>query len=522
MLNDSAVWGLRCGQRCEQKWPAAVSPQNDLKVDSSEKILASRTQDCGFGDNQRQQYLTDIFVTTLNRVRNKRRQEAVMDVHIHPHSTEAEQNILGAIFLEPEVFTVVSDLVRLDDFYLPANKLIFEAMLKLNTQNRPADIVHVTTILKETNQFQASGGHEYLVGLVDLSIGSSQVESYCEILKQKSIQRGLISSCKEIQARSFHNRFQSIDELVGFALKEMQNIDNTRASKKTLVEVFNVIRTVMPEIEARSKSGEAIVGLSSGYKAIDELTLGFKPGELIIAAARPSMGKTAFSLNLAYNISVIGGRKVAYFSVEMPKETLVLRMLASSAGIDLSRIQSGQIRDHEWSKLINKASQIAESCFYIDDSNPLSPSELRSRCRHLKATVGLDCVMVDYLQLMKTIGRPESREREVAEISATLKSIAKELKIPVVALAQLNREADKRDGNRPIMSDLRDSGSIEMDADVIMMLFREDYYQKDDPAVAGNAEIIIGKNRNGRTGVAKMRFFAELNRFEDRLTVNAN
>jgi replicative DNA helicase len=439
-----------------------------------------------------------------------------METITPPHSIEAEQNILGGLLMEPEILSSITDLVRTEDFYSPRHRLIFDIMKKQKAQNRPADIVHVTTGLKELGELQTCGGHEYLMKLIEGTISASRIESYCEILKQKSIQRGLITSCKEIQTRSFQNTFKNIDELVDFALKEMQNIDNSRSSKDTLVDVLSVMKTVIPEIEARAKSGNSLVGISSGFQNIDSLTLGFKPSELIIAAARPSMGKTAFSLNLAYNMAVTSRKRIAYFSVEMPKETLVLRMLASAAGIDLGRLQSGQIRDNEWSKLIDRASKISDTELYIDDSNPLSPAELRSRCRYLKHTKGLDCVMVDYLQLMRSLGKAESREREVAEISSTLKSVAKELKIPVIALAQLNREADKRDGNRPVISDLRDSGSIEMDADVIMMLLREDYYNKDDPSIAGHAEIIVGKNRNGKTGVAKMKFIAELNRFEDR------
>jgi replicative DNA helicase len=435
-----------------------------------------------------------------------------------PHSVEAEQSILGGILLEPDVFDRVADSIRSSDFYIPAHQTLFDMMINIQKNKRPADLLNVSNLLTEQNLLEGIGGAPYLMSLLDAAIGSTRVDSYCEILKQKSIQRGLITSCRDIQHRSFANKFSSIDELLEFAMKEMQNIESQRTSKETLVDIMSVMKEVIPDIERRSKNPGSLVGLSTGFKEIDFLTQGLKPSELVIVAARPSMGKTALSMNLAYNMAVTLGKKVAYFSIEMPKETLVLRMLASACKIDLVRLQAGQIRDSEWSTLIDRAGRIAQAEFYIDDSNPLSPSELRARCRYLKMTKGIDCVMVDYLQMMRLKGgRAESREREVAEVSSTLKAIAKEFKIPVLALAQLNREADRREGNRPVISDLRDSGSIEMDADLIMMLYREDYYQKDDPSVAGNTEIIIGKNRNGRTGTAKLRFIAEHNRFEDRI-----
>ena len=438
-----------------------------------------------------------------------------MSKMLPPQNLDAERSVLGAILLKHENLETALETINEKSFYDPRHELIFVACRDLRKLSQPIDFITLSDHLRKKDQFERIGSATYLVELSEHGIGAYNIKGYCSIIREKALSRSIISMAQEIQSRAFNQDFDEISSLVEFAQKSVLQLD-TSSDKNSLHEIHDVMKLSIGEIETRYKSQSSILGISSGFKNLDELTNGFKPGEMIVLAARPSMGKTACSLSLAANISLGSKKRIAYFSIEMPKETLVMRMLASRAAIPLDRIMTGRIYDNEWARLITAAGEIAESRMVIDESNPLSPQELRSRCRRLKMSGDLDCVMVDYLQMMRVKDeKVETREREVAEISATLKSIAKELQIPVIALAQLNRGSDRREDKRPTISDLRESGSIEMDADVIMLLYRDDYYERNDPSNQGQAEIIIAKNRNGKTGTAKMRFESDLNRFSD-------
>ena len=440
-----------------------------------------------------------------------------MQLTLPPHNTEAEMQVLGTILMQSDQLEVALENLSEDDFYHPKHQTIFETYRSLRKSGQVIDLVHLPDALKRSGNLDRVGGVTYLVELAEHTFSTAHFESHCSLIREKSLARKLISFSQDVQGRAFREQFDKVADLIEYAQRGVLQLDQFAGSANTLHEVHEIIKDSLTEIEKRYLSKATILGISSGFRALDELVNGFKPGELIILAARPSMGKTACSLSLAPNIALGLKKRVAYFSVEMPKETLVMRMLASRAGIALDRIMIGRLSDLEWPRLISAAGDIADSRLLIDESNPLSPNELKSRCRKVKMNGGLDCVIVDYLQLMRLKDqRVETREREVAEISATLKAVAKELQIPVIALAQLNREADKRPDKRPNISDIRESGSIEMDADVIMMLYREDYYDREIPDVQGLAEIIVGKNRNGRTGVAQMRFDPASNRFSDR------
>lgn len=434
--------------------------------------------------------------------------------NLMPHNLEAERTVIGNILIDNNCMTTVEEFLTKDDFYQERHQILFEHIQYLISKG-VADIITLTNRLKEQKLMEKIGGSYVISDLIVSSVSSSYVQHYCEIVKNKSIARTIIKNCKEIQRRTLENEFISIQEILDFAQGKAFSIEGHMNNENSVLKSMDIVRSTMMDIESRYQNKNALLGLSSGFKNLDHLTQGFKPGEVIVVAARPSMGKTAFSLNLTLNIAQ-QNKKVLYFSVEMPKDLMMLRMLATQARIDLSRLSAGAIKPNEWSHLIQSASLISEYPIFIDDTSGLSPFELKSRARWVKSKYGLDCIVVDYLQLMKLKqNRFESREREVAEISMALKAIAKELKIPVISLAQLNREADKRVDRRPIMSDLRDSGSIEMDADIIMMLFREEYYERNNPDVKGLAEVIVGKNRNGKTGTANMKFVPEFNLFSE-------
>jgi len=433
-----------------------------------------------------------------------------------PHNTDAEMCVLGTILLEQNQLEIALESLAASDFYHSRHNTIFQIFRDEKRQGRDLDFISVSDSLTKSGNLEKIGGTKYLAELTERSIGAYHFEGLCQMIKEKSLARQLVTVSREIQERAFDQSFPKVSDLIDFAQKKIFDLDHNSGGKETIHKIHDVMISSISEIERRYKAGSAILGISSGYGNIDALTNGFKPKELIVIAARPSMGKTAFSLNLVHNIAVKQKKNLAYFSIEMPRETLVMRMLASTSGIPLDLVMAGRISDTQWPRLIQAASNISETGFLIDDSNPLSPNELRSRCRRTMLAGGLDCVVVDYLQMMKVKDqRMESREREVAEISATLKSIAKELNVPVIALAQLNRDVAKRPDKRPSLSDLSQSGAIEMDADIIMMIHREEYYDRENSEIKGKAEIIVEKNRNGKTGVAKMHFNSSLNLFAE-------
>lgn len=438
-----------------------------------------------------------------------------MAAKLPPQNIEAEQSILGSLMLDRDAWDRVADVLEADDFYRPSHQKIYQAIGDLNRKNQPADLVTVTNALQSGGDMDQAGGAEYLIEIVNRTISSANVLSHAKIVREKSLLRKVISTSSKLIERAYEDDFEDVGSFVDQAEGEFYKLGE---SKKTegLKDSMDVVKSSLIKIEELYKRKSDITGVASGFTMLDRMTSGMQGGELTIIAARPSMGKTAFSLNMAQHAALKQKKTVAYFSLEMSRDAVMMRVLAGEARINMKDIRSGKINDSAWPKLIQAAGQISEAKLFIDETSSLSPFEIRARARRLKAQHGLDLIMIDYLQLMDIKEKKmESRERVVSEISKTLKAIAKELDVPVVALAQLNRGVEGRSDRRPMLSDLRESGSIEQDADVIMMLYRDDYYDKDDPDKQGHAEVIIGKQRNGPTGTVRLKWEAEYGRFRD-------
>ncbi|MCM2353620.1 MAG: replicative DNA helicase [Pseudobdellovibrio sp.] len=434
---------------------------------------------------------------------------------VPPQHLEAEFSVLGGLMLDSEALDEVADIIIYTDFYNPAHQTIYQTILDLNQKAQPIDLVTVTNALIAKNQLEQVGGSQYLLSLLEKVVSSANIEAHAKIIKEKSLLRKLISTSTHFIEKSFGNDFDSVESLIDFAEAEILKVGEDNASGG-LTSSNEIVTASIKKIEELYQRKLDVTGVPTGFTELDKMTAGFHPGELIIIAARPSMGKTAFSLNVASHMALRAGKSVAYFSVEMGKESLMMRLLAGESRISMSELRTGRIQDASWPKLIQAAGTLSESKFFIDDTSGISPFEIRARCRRLKAQHGLDCIMIDYLQIMQLKEKKvDNREREISEISRNLKAIAKELQVPVIALAQLNRGVEGRADRRPMSSDLRESGSIEQDADVIMMLYRDDYYDRDDADKQGHAEVIIGKQRNGATGTVKMRFDAKTNKFRD-------
>lgn len=437
-----------------------------------------------------------------------------MSTRMPPQNIEAEQSILGGLMLENEALDAVGDIVESSDFYLPAHRKVYDVIKELHAKVQPIDILTVSNALQAKSELESVGGPEFLVGLLEKVISAANIVHHAKIVKEKSTLRKLILSSSGIIERAYNLDFESVESFVDGAETEIYKIGEGK-TKSGLTGSMEIVKASIQKIEELYKRKADITGLATGFTDLDKMTAGLHPGELTIIAARPSMGKTAFSLNVASHIAVRQKKTCAYFSLEMGKEAMMMRLLSAESKVSMGEIRNGRIQDSAWPKLIQAAGSLSESPIFIDDTPGMSPFEIRARARRLKSEHGLDCIMIDYLQLMSMKTKTDSREREVSEISKSLKAIAKELQIPVIALAQLNRGVEGRSDRRPMLSDLRESGSIEQDADVIMMLYRDDYYDKDDPDKQGHAEVIIGKQRNGATGTVKLKFDAKYNRFRD-------
>lgn len=437
-----------------------------------------------------------------------------MSARIPPQNLEAEQSILGGLMLDREALDQVGDMLLAEDFYKPGHQKIYNAIKDLHSKGQPIDIITVTNVLQSEGTMEMVGGPEYLISLLDKTISSANIASHAKIVKDKATLRRLIATNSQLIEKAYNQDFVDVESFVDQAESEIFKIGENK-TQTGLVGSMEIVKASIQKIEELYKNKAEITGIGTGFKKLDEMTAGLHPGEMTIIAARPSMGKTAFSLNIAQHVALRLKKTVAYFSLEMGKESMMMRMLSAESKVSMSEIRNGRIQDSAWPKLINAASALSEASIFIDDTPGVSPFEIRSRARRLKAEHGLDVIMIDYLQLMSMKQKYNSREQEVAEISKSLKAIAKELQIPIIALAQLNRGVEGRTEKKPMLSDLRESGSIEQDADVIMMLYRDDYYDKENPEKQGHAEVIVGKQRNGATGPVKLRFDAQYNRFRD-------
>ncbi len=440
-----------------------------------------------------------------------------IDASLHripPQNLEAEQSILGGILLDNHALNPVLEVLDFKDFYSEAHRRIFRAIVELSDRNDPVDLITLSNLLKEKKQLDPVGGTAYLASLVDNVPSAANIAFHARIVKEKAILRGLIGTATEILGKSY-DASADVDQVLDEAEHAIFEISE-RKIRPTFWSFKTVIKESIRTIEKLYERKELVTGVPTGFERIDELTSGLQKSDLIIIAGRPSMGKTAFALNIARNAATLSGVPVAVFSLEMSKEQLALRMLSSEAKVDSQRIRKGFLGETDWPKLIAAAGQLSEALIFIDDTPALTVLEMKAKARRLKAENGLGLVILDYLQLMKGGGPKDSREQEISEISRSLKALAKELAVPVIALSQLNRKVEDRTNRRPQMADLRESGAIEQDADVIAFIYRDEVYNRsDDNPEKGIAEIIIGKQRNGPTGTVKLAFLEKYTSFEN-------
>jgi replicative DNA helicase len=442
------------------------------------------------------------------------------ETHLHidrlpPQNLDAEQSILGAILIDNEALPKALEIIDPEDFYKNSHRKIFDAMIDLFDKNEPIDLITLTDCLKRDDALESIGGISYLSSLVNMIPTSANIKFHSKIVREKALLRGLVRTTNDIANRVYEDNLDA-EELVDYAEKSIFDISDKRV-KASFVTLKDVIKGSFEMIEQLYDKKETITGVSSGFSDLDELTSGFQRGELIIIGGRPSMGKTAFALNVAQHVGIELREPIAIFSLEMAKEQLAFRLLCAEAMVNSSNIRKGFIHKEDWHKLTSAASRLTDAPIFIDDSSSISVLELRAKARRLKMEHGLCLVIVDYLQLMRGRGNFERREQEISEISRSLKALAKELNVPVIAVSQLNRSVEARRPPRPILADLRESGAIEQDADVILFLYRDEIYNKDNPANRGEAEIDIAKQRNGPAGeTIKLAFISKCTRFVNR------
>jgi replicative DNA helicase len=429
-----------------------------------------------------------------------------------PQNLEAEASVLGAVLLENEALNRVIEILQEDDFYRNAHRRIFAAILHLYEHSEPVDLITLSEVLKTRGELDAVGGIEYLNSLVNGVPTAANISYYAKIIKEKAILRKLINRATEIVSQSYSNS-GDVDEFIDQAERTIFEISEDRV-RPSFYPIKDLIKSSFKTIERLYEKRQLITGVPTGFQRLDELTSGLQPSDLIIIAGRPSMGKTAFALNIAQNASLQAAIPAAIFSLEMSKEQLALRMLCSEAKVDAHRLRGGFLSESDWPKLTRAAGSLSEAPLFIDDTPGLSALEMRAKTRRLKIEHNLGLVIVDYLQLMRGRASADSREQEISDISRSLKALAKELSIPVIALSQLNRRVEDRGDKRPQLSDLRESGAIEQDADVILFLYREEVYNKSEEN-RGKAELIIGKQRNGPTDKVDLAFLDKYTRFEN-------
>lgn len=428
-----------------------------------------------------------------------------------PHNIEAEQAVLGAIFLEQEALVTASEMVTPGDFYRPAHQRIYQVMVELGERGEPVDLVTVTAELENRKQLEDVGGVSYLTDLANSVPTAANAEYYCRIIEQKGVLRQLIRTATKIVADGY-NQSEDLGHLLSDAERGIMQLSQKR-SKGGFQHIKNVLMDAYERIESLSTSKGEVTGIPTGYPDLDKMTSGLQKSDLIILAARPSVGKTAFALNVAQNIAARAGKVVAIFSLEMAAAQLVMRMICAEGNIDAGKIRTGYLEEDDWRKLTMSIGTLSKAPVYIDDTPGVTMPDIRSKCRRLKAEQGeIGLVMIDYLQLISGRGGGDNRQQEVSEISRTLKLMARELNCPVIALSQLSRSVEQRQDKRPMLSDIRESGSIEQDADIVAFLYREDYYDKETEE-KNIIEIIIGKQRSGPTGTVKLAFLKEYNKF---------
>ena len=434
---------------------------------------------------------------------------------VPPHSLEAEQSVLGGLLLDNATWDQVADAVCEEDFYRRDHRMIFRAISDLAAQGTPFDVITISERLSGTGDLESVGGLEYIGMLVRNTPTAANIKAYANIVRERSVLRQLIQVGTQISESAFNAEGRGTAELLDGAEKMVFQIaEQGYRGRQSFASIKDLLNAAVDRIDLLFQRDNPITGVPTGFTDFDDKTSGLQPSDLVIVAGRPSMGKTTFAINIAENAALKAGQSVAVFSMEMPGEQLAMRMMSSLGRIDQHKLRTGKLDDDDWPRLTNAVGTLAEAKMFIDDTPALSPAELRARCRRLKREHGLDLVVIDYLQLMQVPGFKENRAGEISEISRSLKSLAKELKVPVIALSQLNRSLEQRPNKRPVMSDLRESGAIEQDADVIVFIYRDEVYNEDSPD-KGTAEVIIGKQRNGPIGTVRLTFLGQYTRFEN-------
>lgn len=439
----------------------------------------------------------------------------LLETRLPPQSIEAEQSVIGGLLIDNSRWDQVADLLAPTDFYRKEHRLIFSAIASLSHENNPADVVTVAELLEAHHELDHVGGLPYLGSLANNTPSAANIIAYARIVREKAVLRQLVAAAGEITDTIYTPEGRNATELLDKAEQTILDISEKGARRQGGFEPLKSLLTkAVDRIDMLFHSDSALTGISSGFKDLDEKTSGLQAADLVILAGRPSMGKTSLAINMAENAAVGEGKHVAIFSMEMPGEQLAMRMLSSLGRINGHKIRTGNLEDDDWPRLMSAMTMLSEAPIYIDDTPGLSPMELRSRARRLKREHGLDMVIIDYLQLMESGVSSENRATEISAITRQMKNLAKELNVPVVAMSQLNRSLENRPDKRPIMSDLRESGAIEQDADVILFIYRDEVYNEDSQD-KGTAEIIIGKQRNGPTGTIRLTFLGQYTKFEN-------
>ena len=448
--------------------------------------------------------------------RSRKKIDSVEALKIPPYAIPAEQAVIGALMLDKQAWDKVADFLIEDDFYRRDHQLIYRALRMLAEKESPLDVVTLSQTMEQLGWLEECGGLAYLATLAKETPSAANISAYAEIVREKSVLRKLISSGSEIADLAFYPQGRQTIELIETAEQKVFHIaDQYRRKGTGFTSIKPLLAKAIDRIELLFQRGGHITGASTGFTDFDEMTSGMQPSDLVIVAGRPSMGKTSFAMNIAEHVAIKEQLPVAVFSMEMPGEQLAMRMISSLGRIDQHRVRTGKLEDDEWPRMTSAINILAETKLYIDDTPAMTPTEVRARCRRLaRENDGqLGLVVLDYLQLMQSPGA-ESRVNEISDISRALKALAKELNVPVIALSQLNRSLEQRPNKRPVMSDLRESGAIEQDADVIVFIYRDEVYNKDTND-KGTAEIIIAKQRNGPIGTTRLTFLGQYTRFEN-------
>jgi replicative DNA helicase len=454
-------------------------------------------------------------MTDTTLVKRKQANISANSPKVPPHSVDAEQSVLGGLMLDSRSYDQVADKIRDEDFYRHEHRILFRTIGRLIDQNKPVDVLTVSEALREMHELDQVGGEVYLFELANNTPSTANITAYADIVRERSVLRQLIFAASDIAENAFNAQGRSIVELLDAAERSVFSISEQGTRGSGPVTIKDYLAKTMDRIDTLFHSNNPITGVPTGYHDFDNMTSGLQQSDLVIIAGRPSMGKTTLAMNIAENVAIKSRLPVLIFSMEMPGEAIVMRLLSSLCRIDQLRIRTGKLADEDWPRISSTVSMLSEAPLFIDDTPGLSPAEMRARARRLAKEHGqLGLIMVDYLQLMQVPGNNENRTAEISEISRSLKGLAKELRVPVLALSQLNRGLEQRADKRPVMSDLRESGAIEQDADLIVFIYRDEVYNENTPD-KGTAEIIVAKQRNGPIGKVRLTFMGQYTCFEN-------